>query len=394
MGPATTGRPRFDIAEIVRRHRRELEAVEKLTPAQKRVLSAIERCRTAALGGHVEICRSCDHQHPAYNSCRNRHCPKCQALAQERWIRARSERVLPVPHFHVVFTLPGELRGLARYQPKAVFDTLFRAASSTLLELGRSRLQAELGVTMVLHTWTRDLRFHPHVHCIVTAGGLSLEGERWLHSSKKYLFPVKVMGKLLRGKVLAELRRLYAQGVFEGYEDFADSKGFARLMRKLTKTDWVVYAKKPFRRAEHVLRYLGRYTHRVGIANSRLVHVAPERVTFRTKEGKTETLSPVEFLRRFVQHVLPAGFVKIRHYGLLAGVNVPGKLALARSLLEARKKPSLVQAPESASSEPVDLNDWAGALLALTGRDVRRCPKCGGEMVRRALPRASAREPP
>jgi hypothetical protein len=202
------------------------------------------------------------------------------------------------------------------------------------------------------------------------------------------------MGKLLRGKVLAELRRLYAQGVFEGYEDFADSKGFARLMRKLARTDWVVYAKKPFRRAEHVLRYLGRYTHRVGIANSRLVHVDPERVTFRTKEGKTETLSPVEFLRRFVQHVLPAGFVKIRHYGLLAGVNVKGKLALARSLLEARKKPSPVQAPESASSEPVDLNDWAGALLALTGRDVRRCPKCGGEMVRRALPRASAREPP
>jgi predicted Zn-ribbon and HTH transcriptional regulator len=394
MGPVETGRHRFDIAEVVRRHRSALEACGELSVAQKRVLSAIERCRTAALGGHVDTCRSCGHEHPAYNSCRNRHCPKCQALAQEQWISARSERILPVPHFHVVFTLPSELRGLGHYRPKALFDALFSAASATLMELGRSRLGAELGVTMVLHTWTRDLRFHPHVHCIVTAGGLGLDGERWVKSSQKYLFPVKVMGALMRGKVMAALSRLHAQGVFEGYEDFTTPGGFGRLMRKLAKTDWVVYAKKPFRRADHVLRYLGRYTHRVAIANSRLVDVDEEHVTFRTKEGKTVTLTAVEFLRRFVQHVLPAGFVKIRHYGLLAGANVEGKLAVARRLLEARKAPLPEAEPMSASGERVDLSDWAGALLALTGRDVSRCPKCGAEVVRRAVPRAAEREPP
>jgi hypothetical protein len=302
--------------------------------------------------------------------------------------------VLPVPHFHVVFTLPSELRGLGQFRPKVLFDILFCAASSTLMELGRSRLGAELGATLVLHTWTRDLRFHPHVHCIVTAGGLSLEGEKWIHSSKKFLFPVKVMGKLLRGKVMAALSQAYARGEFEGYKDFTDPEGFRQLMRKLKKTDWVVYAKKPFRRAEHVLRYLGRYTQQVGIANSRLVDVTEEHVTCRTKAGKTETLAPVEFLRRFVQHVLPPGFVKIRHYGLLAGTNVQGKLAVARRLLEARKAPSPTQALASVRSEPVDLSDWAGALLVLTGKDVRRCPRCGGELERQVLPRASAREPP
>ncbi|MGH7288923.1 MAG: IS91 family transposase, partial [Myxococcota bacterium] len=196
--PASAGRPRFDIADIVRRHRPALEAEEHLTLAQRRVLSAIEVCRTAALGGHLDVCRSCGYEHPSYNSCRNRHCPKCQALDQERWIAARSARLLPVQHFHVVFTLPSELRALARYRPREIFGALFSAASATLVELGQSRLGALLGVTMVLHTWTRDLRYHPHTHAIVSAGGLDLAGNGWNASSPKYLFPVDVMRALLR----------------------------------------------------------------------------------------------------------------------------------------------------------------------------------------------------
>ena len=199
LHPANAGRQRFDIADIVRAHRPALAEQTLLTLEQCRVLSAIALCRTAALGGHVDVCRSCDYERPAYNSCRNRHCPKCQALAQELWSAARSKRVLPVRHFHVVFTVPSALRSLARFRPKLLFDALFHAASETLMELGKTHLKAELGVTAVLHTWTRDLRFHPHLHCIVTAGGLALDAERWVPSSPKYLFPVEVMGVLLRG---------------------------------------------------------------------------------------------------------------------------------------------------------------------------------------------------
>ncbi|WP_394844955.1 transposase zinc-binding domain-containing protein [Pendulispora brunnea] len=196
----------------MRRHRHELERTESVTLSQRRVLSAIELCRTAALGGHVEVCRACGHQTPAYNSCRNRHCPKCQALAQERWIGSRAERLLPVQHFHVVFTVPSELRALAKYRPREVFGALFAAASETLAELGETHLSARLGITMVLHTWTRELVFHPHVHAIVTAGGLALSGDRWIASRAKYLFPVHVMGALLRGKMMATLSALYTRG--------------------------------------------------------------------------------------------------------------------------------------------------------------------------------------
>jgi hypothetical protein len=344
----------------------------------------IERCRTVALGGHLDACRSCGYEQPAYNSCRNRHCPKCQALAQERWIGARSERLLPVRHFHVVFTLPSELRPLARFRPKAIYDALFHAASETLLELGSSRLRATLGVTMVLHTWTRELRLHPHVHAIVTAGGLSLDGERWIDSARRYLFPVAVMRVLLRGKLIARLRDLYRRNAFDGFYDFADPEAFDRLLRTVARHDWVVYVKKPFRRVTHVLAYLGRYTHRVGISNSRLLEVTDEHVTFRTKNGRTTTVKPVEFLRRLTNHVLPPGFVKIRHYGLLAGSCVETKLALARSLL-ARAEPT----------QPSKLlpTSWLELLAALSGRDLRRCPVCSGPLECRPLP-AAARAPP
>jgi len=379
--PASAGRPRFDIADIVRAHRAQLEREQGLSVAEGRVLSAIERCRTAALGGHLDVCRSCGHERPAYNSCRNRHCPKCQALAQERWIAARTERLLPVRHFHVVFTLPSELRGLCRRLPRPLFDALFRAASETLLELGRTRLVATLGVTMVLHTWTRDLRFHPHVHAIVTAGGLR-EDASWAVSNGKYLFPVAVMGRLLRGKMMAQLHRLHAQGKLRGYDEFEDPEAFGRFMAGLPRRPWLVYAKKPFGGAEHVLRYLGRYTHRVAIANSRLVNVTARAVTFRTKNGATATLTPVEFLGRFLHHVLPDGFKKIRHYGLYAASS-DERLAMAHRELNRDRVACLGATPS-----------WHEHLRHLTGRDVDRCAACGGLVEHIPLPAIGARAPP
>ncbi len=381
---APAERPRFDIADLVRQHRAALQAKVHLTLAQRRALSAMALCRTAALGGHVDECRSCGFERPAYNSCRNRHCPKCQALRQEKWIAARAERLLPARHFHVVFTLPSELRALGKCYPREFFGALFSAASETLLELGASRLQARLGVTMVLHTWTRDLRFHPHVHALVTAGGLADDGSHWVPSSKKYLFPVQVMGTLLRGKMMAALRNLHARGAFARFKDFDDPEFFDRLMQKIAKKSWVVYAKKPFREVDHVLKYLGRYTHRVGIANSRLVDVRDDAVTFRTKNGKTVTLTPVEFLRRFVQHVLPDGLHKIRHYGLYAGASNNARHAAHELIANASSRAA--SSPEAVA--------WPILLRELTGRDIEHCPRCGVQLVHRPVPATLCRAPP
>jgi Putative transposase/Transposase zinc-binding domain len=375
---AEAGRARFDIGDIVREHRAPLEVQHPLTREQKRVLTDIGQCRTAALGGHVDRCPSGDYERPSYNSCRNRHCPKCQALAQEKWIAQRNERLLDVGHFHIVFTLPSELRFLAKLAPREVYVALFRAASDTLLELGRSRLGVMLGATLVLHTWTRELTFHPHVHAIVTAGGLTLDGQRFRRSHRRYLFPVKqVMGKLLRGKVLTLLSEAYAAGAFAHVRAFDDPSAFARLVAKVNKLSWNVYAKAPFDTSKRVVAYLGRYTHRVGIANSRLLEVSDDRVVFRTRSNDTETLHPVEFLRRFVQHVLPDGFHKIRHYGLYASP----QLAAARERLGMSPPP------------PPQRISWEQRLLDLTGRDVRRCPLCRSPLLQLPLLPA-ARAPP
>jgi hypothetical protein len=363
-------RPNYDIADIVRQHRRALEAEHRLSRAQKRVLTAISRCRTAALGGHLEVCTGCGREHPVYNSCRNRHCPKCQALAQQKWIEARAARILPARHFHGVFTPPSELRPLAMRHPAEVYTALFRSVSDLLLELGRTHLQATPGLTMVLHTWTRDLRFHPHLHVLITAGGLALDGKRFVHVRKDYLFNVEVMGRLLRGKMLDALRKLNREGAFPELTQ----RAFNRLMASLAAHKcWVVYAKAPFRRSQHVLSYLGRYTHRVGIANSRLLDIGPTHVTFRTKGKQTATLHPVAFLRRFLLHILPDGFHKIRHAGLYASAQPGGLLEKARALLplpKPRKKaqPVAVDAP-------------------------RTCAHCGGIILRLPLT-AMARSPP
>lgn len=395
MSHAPTGarrRPTLELADIVRAHGESFRCTHALISEQEAVLRDVERCRTAALGGHLDVCETCGYEHPAYNSCRNRHCPKCQCLAAEKWIAAREAKVLPTHHFHVVFTLPSELRALARYRPALVFDMLFAAAAETLQALARDErhLGAELGITAVLHTWTRDLRFHPHVHCIVTGGGLSRDGKRWVRPRQKnFLFHVKALGEVFRGKCLDALRRAHRRGALAGFDDFDDPEGFDRLMQKLASHErWIVYAKKTFREAGHVFRYLGRYTHRVGIANSRLRSLVDGKVTFATKDGEIVTLAAEDFLARFVQHVLPRGFVKIRHYGLLAPGRARDKLARARALLLAAVPPI-----ESTSTPTT----WIEQLRELTGRDAGRCPQCGDFLIRRPLPKEPtelARAPP
>jgi len=385
---AARKRPRFELGDIVRAHRGALEVARELSLDQRRALSAIALCRTAALGGHLDVCTACGHEKPSYNSCRNRHCPKCQALAQEKWVAKRLARILPVSHFHVVFTLPAALRSLAAYRPALIYDLLFETASATLLEVGRGpKLGGLLGLTAVLHTWTRELELHPHLHCIVTGGALAPAGDRWIRARAEYLLPVRVLGAVLRGKFLAALRREHARGRFDGFHAFIDPEGFERFCSAITRHRWVVYAKKPFAGPKHVFRYLGRYTHRVGIANSRILDVGDDHVTFRTKDGRVITLAPVDFLSRFVQHVLPKGYVKIRHFGLLASSNVHTLLERARAVL--RPCPVVNDAPLATS--------WLEILLAMTGRDVRRCALCDGPVVMTALPPPpvpTARAPP
>jgi hypothetical protein len=362
-----------------------------LSPEEWAAMRAIEVCRTRVLGGHVDLCDGCAFARPAYNSCRNRHCPKCQALTQAAWVEKRMEHVLPTHYFHVVFTLPHELGLLAQRNRKAIFDLLFSAATGTLLQLGKDaqRLGAQLGVTAVLHTWTRDLRFHPHVHCIVTGGGLTSAGDRWIASRQKYLFPVRVLSDLFRGKFLDGLARSYDHGKLDlggACAPLADRKVFSNLKDTLYRKGWVVYAKRPFAGPEQVFKYLGRYTHRVGISNHRLISFDEHGVCFRTKDGKQVVVSAQEFIRRFLLHVLPDGFVKIRHYGLLASGNLRTRLVDARHRLEAEGKS---RKPTSAPQT------WQERLLTLTGIDLATCPRCGGRMFSHDLdPRAIQLEPP
>lgn len=354
-------RPRYRIADLVRRHRRALEVSHGLNLDQRRLLGAIAACRTPALGGHLHHCPSCDTLHPVYHSCRRRGCPNCQALAQEKWITARSERILAIRHFHLVFTLPFELRRLARGHPSEVYDAFFRVVGEILMELGLTRLKATLGWTAVLHTWKRDLGYHPHLHVLVTAGGLSLDGEHFREVCRAYLFPGEVIGRLLRGKMLDALRGLFGSGAFPEL----DGGPFGSLMASLAKhRSWVVHAEPPFRDASHLLRYLGRYVHRIAISDSRLVEVSDERVTFTTRNGKTARLHPVAFLRRFVQHVLPQGFHKVRHGGLYGSKRKGDR---ARALLE-----QALKSKEEKVTKPGEVRVDEGP----------RCPDCGGPLER------------
>lgn len=359
-----------------------------LSSEQGRLLDSIQACRTAALGGRLYVCDGCGVALPLYNSCRNRHCPACQALDQARWIAAREARVLPVGHHHVVFTLPAELRPLARRHAKAIYALLFEAASKTLELLARETLGAQLGVTAVLHTWTRELLFHPHVHCVVSAGGLSLDGARWV-PRERFLFPAARMKAVFRGRILAGLERLRAEGRIA-----LDDGAWRSLLRSLPKRrKWVVYVEAPFGRSTHVIRYLGRYTHRIAISDARLLSIDARGVTFRTRGDDRTTLPPEEFLRRFLMHVLPRGFHKIRHFGLYGGQAVNGRLALARTLLGDGDGGG-DQVDDATDGE--DLDGWASLLEQLTGESPLVCPVCErGRLIVQPLPIARApRRPP
>jgi hypothetical protein len=385
-------RPRFEVADVFRAHGETYRQSRALSGDQLKAMRAIEACRTEALGGHLDVCPDCGFKRPSYNSCRNRHCPKCQSLAQARWIEQRIERVLPVHHFHVVFSLPSELRSLARYNRKRLFALLFAAASQTLLELGNDprRLGARLGITAVLHTWTRELLFHPHLHCIVTGGGLAPSGETWLPLSRRYLVPVKVMGALFRGKFLAGLRQLYDDGQLHlggRASRLSEPTAFAELINKLYRTNWVVYAKRPFAGTQQVFRYLGRYTHRVAISNQRIQSIDKSGVRFATKGGRSVTVPHQVFIARFLSHILPAGFTKMRHFGLYASGNVNTKLEQARALTA-----PAASAPSSDDASPVQ--PWNELVLMLTGTDPMLCPNCGARLVRVPRPWWPARRPP
>jgi hypothetical protein len=383
-------RPAVEVADIFRAHGQAYRQNHALSPHLVRVMRNIEACRTEILGGHLDVCSKCDFSRPAYNSCRNRHCPKCQSLSQAKWIARRKQRTLPTHYFHVVFTLPEQLKPIAKQNPVWFYNTMFAQASATLLELGHDpkRLGGLLGVTAVLHTWTRKLAYHPHLHCIVTGGALSDDGERWLSARRRFLFPVKVLGKLWRGKMLAAIAAARKNGLLSWSGQCAelgdDDDAFSLFSANLYKKSWVVYAKTPFGGVEQVFSYLGRYTHRVGLSNHRLISQNEHAVVFSTKDGGTCTLPPQEFIRRFLLHVLPKAFVKIRHFGLLAPGNLASKFTAALRLL--------VPVGSSRIAPPTK-TDWRDLLAEIAGVDLLLCPACGSVLIRRPLPKISTGPP-
>lgn len=373
--PRGSGRSGLQVADVFRAHGPAyLDAHgPQLHPHQAKVLRAVIACRTSALGGHLWKCGSCGHELPAYSSCRDRHCPTCEHQRQQKWIAARMERMLPVPHFHVVFTLPAELRALTLANPAVVLPLIFQAASSTLLTLGEQRLGGTLGVTAVLHTWGGQIQYHPHLHCIVTGGAYDVEADSWQPAGRKYLFPVEAMRSMFRRRFLDSLQECRDRGELAfvgGCAELEADKAWARLRDALYDKDWVVFAKAPFRDTPALVKYLGAYTHRVAISSSRLVALTDQLVTFRDKKGALVRLRPEEFIRRFLLHVLTPGFTKIRHYGLYASANVNRKLPRARALLGPRRHlPALL---ELLAAVLLDTDRWP-------------CPKCeGGTMVRAA----------
>jgi hypothetical protein len=409
-------RPRFEVADVVRAHEADLRLQKLVTHREAKVLRHLGQCRTSALGGHRDVCDGCSHERISYNSCRDRHCPKCQGTERAKWLERRLEHVLPIPYFHVVFTLPSALHGLAFANKEALYAALFDAASATLQQLAGEprRLGAEIGLTAVLHTWGQRLNFHPHLHCVVTGGGLSPDGGCWIAAREKFLLPVKAMSRLFRGKFLAAVQELRRQGElqFPGKLDvLRDDSAWAAFRNRLYEAEWVVYCKPPFGGPEQVYAYLGRYTHRVAISNHRILDIADGTVTFAYRDyadgnrKKTLALPGVEFLRRFLLHVLPRGFVRLRHYGLHAASNVGTKLVRARAILEgtsvsSAEPPAATTAPaaNSAGSTPRSVPEpWWATLLRRTGVDVRACPKCqSGRLVRHPLLGISdmARSPP
>jgi hypothetical protein len=392
-------RPALEVADVIPSHGEAFlrKYGSFLRPEQKRTLYRLAACRTAALGGHVQACLECGKSQIAYNSCRDRHCPKCQALARGRWLAREATYLLPAEYHHVVFTLPSELAELASSNPTALYNLLFQSASATLREVSANpkRLGAQVGVLAVLHTWGQDLHHHPHLHCVVTGGGLSCDAHgvvdkspRWVSCRPGFFLPVRVLSRVFQCKFLAGLRALFTAGKLTltgRLASLADPPRWAAWLAPLGRKEWVVYAKPPFGGPERVLKYLARYTHRAAISNHRLLKLEDGQVTFRLKDyaegggSKTRTLSAEEFLRRFVEHVLPKGFVKIRHYGLLGSHHREERLALSRRLLLPVTVVAMALMGDlSSSSEP--------AAAAVKPAAVATCPHCGSHrLVRREL---------
>ena len=395
----------YEVAGIFRRYGKQYIEKHKQPAYILKTIGAVEKCRTSSLGGHVEKCDSCGHKRISYNSCRNRHCPKCQSLAREKWITERKKELLPVKYFHVVLTIPEELNRIALQNKKMIYDILFKAGSETLITLGKDtrHLGGEIGIIAVLHTWGQNLMEHPHLHCIVPGGVLTEDGKRWLRAKKSkkrkgnFFIPVNVISDLFKKKFLSYLKKSYDRGElrFEGeIKAIKDITVFKELMNKLYLKKWITYCKQPFGGAEQVINYLGRYTHRVAISNQRIKSIEKGEVKFSYKDyrdcnkAKEMTLEAGEFIRRFLLHVLPNNFYKVRYYGMLSSRNKKTKLAQCRRVLGVQEKIE----PES-----VRIKSWKETLYELTGVDLNQCPKCKkGRMmlVERIMPEKGNANPP
>ncbi len=391
-------RPRWEVADILRLHGRQYIQNHHPPISHLRAMRLLEICRTARLGGHLEQCDNCGYERPSYNSCRNRHCPKCQTLTKEKWLEDRRCELIPAKYFHTVFTLPHELNPLTLVNKDALFKILFRSISETLQAFAKDprwKLQGQLGFTAVLHTWSQTLLDHFHIHCVIPAGVLSLDRQRWIAApDETFLFPVKPLSKAFRGKFLFNLKQAYRNRelIFPGrIAPLQSSPNFYRLLRQLYQKDWVVYSKRPFAGPEQVLEYIARYTHRVAISNNRIVSVKDGNVTFKYKDRSDEsqkkvmTLPADEFIRRFLLHVLPNGFMRIRHFGFLANVSKKHSIPLIRQCLG--QSPRLAERTELSTRE---------MMIRLTGIDIFRCPRCqtGNMSVVVQLPRMNCNHDP
>jgi hypothetical protein len=378
---------RVELADVFARYGDQYFSTHQATSAQLKVARAIVRCRTVALGGHREWCEACGHQRYLYHSCRNRHCPKCQTLAKASWVENRQRELLPTPYFHNVFTLPHELNPLllvSQRNRRALLDLLFRTVADTLLAFGRNNLGGKVGFTMVLHTWDQQLRAHFHLHCVIAGGAIAKDGTKWIAAGKNFLFPVRALSTVFRAKYLEALQQLLDKGQLDLPPQQPSKpgpvQGKRRWLRRLRKNPWVVYSKPPFAGPKKLLDYLGRYTHRVAISNHRLLSCDNQQVKFSYRDRadgdrrKTTALPAEEFIGRFLLHVLPPGFMRIRHYGFLANRAKKACLAQCREQL---------QTPVPEPAEPKTAADW---MLALTGVDIRRCPHCGAPLQRDEFP--------
>lgn len=365
---------KWEVADIFREFGESYRIKNRVPLIQLKVLHALGVCRTAYLGGHVQKCDTCGYEQHSYNSCRNRHCPKCQTLTKAQWLQDRKSELLPVPYFHNVFTLPHELNPIALCNKKAVFSILFKAVSETLLQFGRNNLGGTLGFTVILHTWNQKLLDHLHLHCVIAGGVLSEDKTSWIPTKNNYLFNIEALSLVFRGKFIACLKKAHAAGElnFPGNTaKYATAEGLSELIKKLRAKNWVVYSKKPFAGPEAVLDYVGRYTHRVAISNNRIVDVKDGKVTFAYRDRKDNdtlkltTVEAEEFIRRFLLHVLPGGFMKIRHFGFLCNRHKKNNIQLCRKLLGDNSQP-----PERVKKTPEQL------MLELTGKDITKCPCC------------------